>query len=364
MGEDRLFVAALQGVPEVGAKTIRSLVQYFGTAKNAWEASHDALRKTGFMKESTVQSLSEFRRNFSLDHMLARLERHHIRFVTIFEKEYPPLLREIHNPPAILFMQGRGNFSSKSIGIVGARKATTYGRRVAQEFGHYLSVHGITIVSGGATGIDSYAHEGALQGLAPTVAVMGCGLDIVYPRENRTLFEKIRERGLLVSEYVPGTKPLASNFPARNRIISGLVNGVIVVEARSSSGSLITADMALAEGRDVYAVPGNIYSPFSAGVHWLIQQGAMCLLHPETILGEYGWLSENDSSQSGEAVVIFTDEEKKILGQLDFVTPTTMDQLMVSTDLSLQELHQHLWRLTTAQMISSSPGGYVLLRAM
>ncbi len=364
MGEDRLFIAALQGVPDVGAKTIRSLVQYFGSAKGAWEASHEALRKTGFMKESMVQSLSDFRRNFSLDRMLARLERHEIRFVTIFEEEYPPLLREIHNPPAILFMQGKGNFSSKSIGIVGARKATTYGRRVAQEFAHYLSVRGISVVSGGATGIDSYAHEGALLGLAPTVAVMGCGLDITYPRENNRLFEKIRDRGLLISEYVPGTKPLASNFPARNRIISGLVSGVIVVEARSSSGSLITADMALSEGRDVYAVPGNIYSPFSAGVHWLIQQGAMCLLTPETILGEYGWLSQNDSSQREEAVVIFTDGEKKILGQLDFVMPTTMDQLMAVTGLSLQELHQHLWRLTTAQLVGSSQGGYILLRAM
>ena len=364
MGEDRVFIAALQGVPEVGAKTIRSMVQYFGSAKGAWEASHDALRKTGFMKESMVQSLSEYRRHFSLDHLMARLERHQIRFVTIFEEEYPRSLKEIHNPPAILFLQGQGQFSTKNIAIVGARKATTYGHRVAQEFAHYLSLRGISIVSGGAAGIDSSAHEGALLGIAPTVSVMGCGLDICYPRENRTLFEKIRERGLLISEYVPGTRPLASNFPARNRIISGLVSGVIVVEARSSSGSLITADMALSEGRDVYAIPGNIYSPFSAGVHWLIQQGAMCLLNPETILGEYGWLPETDSSQSGEAVVIFTDEEKKILSQLDFVVPTTMDKLMAATGFSLQEMHQHLWHLITAQVVASNQGGYLLLRAM
>ncbi len=356
------YIAAMQGIPGVGAMTIRRLLDTFGSGKNAWEASKDKLKKSGYMTADIIDQFVTYRKTFSLDKFVNSLQSNSISYVTWEDVAYPLWLRATYNPPVVLFYRGKNILSNRMIAMVGARKATIYGKQVARHFGESLSNYGVTIVSGGARGIDTCSHEGALEGSSPTVAVMGCGLDIVYPRENKKLYEKIEEKGMIVSEYVPGTPPVGSNFPARNRIISGLCRGVIVVEARASSGSLITADMALSEGRDVFAIPGNIYANTSAGVHWLIQQGAMMAFSPEDILGEYGWLEERISSQGAKSVVSFTIEENKVMQYLSTERGMAIDVLIEKTGFSFGQVHMALMKLEMNKYVSHlSTGEFILL---
>ena len=196
--------------------------------------------------------------------------------LNISESEYPDILKEIYFPPPLLFYKGQKSFKTMKtcIGIVGTRKCSVYGRDVASYFARELSMEGITIVSGMAAGIDYFSHKSSLGQKGGTIAVMGCGIDIIYPPENKKLYNEIMENGLVISEFLPGTPPLKSNFPARNRIISGLCKGVIVVEAGDKSGALITAEFALQQNREVFAVPGEIYNMQSRGCHKLIKNGA------------------------------------------------------------------------------------------
>ncbi|PLX86623.1 MAG: DNA-protecting protein DprA [Desulfuromonas sp.] len=202
------------------------------------------------------------------------LSRTGARIVSLLDREaYPPLLRETHDPPALLYV--RGNLPcGEALAVVGARRASTAGRRLTAEISRELASRDITIVSGLARGIDTAAHQGALDGEGTTVGVLGCGIDRIYPPENRRLFLEVLERGAILSEFPPGTPPLARHFPGRNRIISGMCRGVLVVEAAEGSGSLITADFALEQGRDVFAVPGPVYSPTGGGVNRLLKEGA------------------------------------------------------------------------------------------
>ena len=210
---------------------------------------------------------------------------------TFLDKDFPSILNHIYNPPAILFMRGNRALLDKRlnrIALVGARRCSLYGRNVARMLGKELGKYSTIIVSGGARGIDTHGHEGLLASLGYGIVVMGCGLDIVYPRENTKLFDRIlQNNGLLVSEYPPGTPPSAKHFPARNRIISGLSRGVIVVEAKGSSGSLITADMAVSEGRDVFVVPCNLLDHTADGNKFLMRNGAFVLTGYEDIVKEY-----------------------------------------------------------------------------
>lgn len=366
MKEERLYLAALQGVEGLGALTIRRLMEALGSSEKVWEASWGTLKKTGLIKRTTMDAFEEYRRHFSLDYFQSRLASEQIGFVTYEEEHYPQLLRSIYNPPAVLFYKGAYGEDQRAISIVGSRKFTNYGKQIAQSFSAYLAERGITIVSGGARGIDTFAHEGALAIDGRTIAVMGCGLDVTYPPENRRLFDKICEKGLIISEYVPGTKPLAQNFPARNRIISGLSQGVIVVEARSASGSLITADMALADGRDVFAVPGNIFSKTSEGAHWLIKQGAIPLFSAEDVLGEYGWFSDREKiekdGQSSNSVISFTLEEEKVISSLSIDEGTSLETLLQKTKFPLDELNVILLKLEMNHYIEEiDTGGYVLV---
>lgn len=217
------------------------------------------------------------------------MEKNNIDIIFIHDKEYPYLLKNIYNPPLVLYIRGNKNIlNNLSIGIVGCRNATNYGIKIAQNFAYDLSKKGFNIVSGLARGIDSASHIGALKAYEKTVAVLGNGLDTIYPRENTHLAEAIlKYDGAIISEYPLGTKPEKQNFPARNRIISGLCNGIVVVEAQKESGSLITMDFALDQGRDVFAIPGNIDSLNSYGTNDLIKQGAKLVTSCEDIVEEY-----------------------------------------------------------------------------
>ena len=217
----------------------------------------------------------------------ADLERHGIRALTAFDEEYPACLREIADPPFVLYALGRlERLRFRAVAVVGSRDASRYGRDVAERLARELSGAGVTVVSGFARGVDAAAHEAALEGPGGTIAVLGCGVDVDYPREHRRLKERLAAEHLLVSEYPPGTEPRPQNFPIRNRIIAGLSAGVVVVEASRRSGSLITARLANEFGRDVFAVPGSVFSPTSAGAHELLRDGAILCRGAEDVLAE------------------------------------------------------------------------------
>lgn len=212
-----------------------------------------------------------------------------IETISPLEAQYPTLLREITNPPPLLYYQGDISLgSSTSVAVVGSRKATPYGRWVAYSLAEKLANNGVTVVSGMASGIDSFAHRGALENGGKTIAVFGCGLDICYPPSNRELMERILENGLILSEYPPGTAPLPFRFPLRNRIISGICQGTVIVEAGLQSGSLITAEYAAEQGRNIYAVPGNINSTYSIGANKLIKDGALPLVVLDDLIEDLG----------------------------------------------------------------------------
>jgi DNA processing protein len=250
-----------------------------------------------------------------------------ISTVSIMEENYPEVLREIYAAPVILYYTGILEPDARRVAMVGARKSSGYGQATALDFGEKLAAAGLTVVSGAARGIDTFSHQGALK-TGRTVAVLGCGVDIAYPSENRKLLYDIADSGgAVVSEYEPGTRPLPAYFPARNRIISGLAEGTLVVEAAARSGSLITAEMALSAGRDVYAVPGSIYAPGCAGCNHLIQQGAKLVAKAEDVLEEFQLSLPKNSAKPA---IKLTAEEQEIYQVLSFDQALSMDEIMNS----------------------------------
>lgn len=308
-----IYAAALAGMEKLGAKRIRELISYFGSAGRVWKAETEDVKAANILPSALAAKLYEYSRNTDLERLERELSREHVGVLTWQEDGYPPLLKETANPPAVLFYRGEKPVWERVIAIVGARKATAYGVNGAKSIAESLSKEGVTIVSGGARGIDTISHEGCMMGGAPTVAVLACGLDVTYPPENRNLFQKICDAGgTLLSEYPLGTPPLGRQFPARNRIIAGMSRGVVVTEAAVRSGSLITADFALEEGRDVFAVPGSIWSSMSKGTNHLIRNGAICTTGAEDILSEYGWNAEKSEKTKEIAARQLTLEEEMV----------------------------------------------------
>ncbi|MDP3013542.1 MAG: DNA-processing protein DprA, partial [Candidatus Subteraquimicrobiales bacterium] len=277
------FWLGLKLIPELN-KNQNRLLSYFKTPENIWKASFKDLIDSGIISLAAAQKIVEKRVETNLEKELDKLNFYRVSLLTINDPDYPSLLREISSPPAVLFTQGRtlSDFGP-SVAIVGSRRASLYGKNFAYELARDLSESGVTIVSGLARGIDTASHNGALLGKGSTIGVTGCGLNIVYPPENKKLYEEIEKKGVLISDFPFGTPPLKQNFPSRNRIISGLSLGVIIVEASERSGALITADFALEQGRDVMAVPGNVKSNLSKGVHKLLKQGAFLIENADDV---------------------------------------------------------------------------------
>jgi DNA processing protein len=267
------YLVGLSLLPGIGPARFNKLLERCGQPERAWHASETDLVAAGVDAKS-IPALLEKRRTLDLDAELEKLRRYGVRVLTLHDPDYPPRLREIYNPPALLYVRGEiTRQDDQAVGVVGTRSPTVYGRELAARIVPELVAAGLTVVSGLARGIDSIAHNAALQAGGRTIAVLGCGVDVIYPSENRRLFERILEHGAVVSEYPLGTKPDAFNFPARNRIISGLSLGSVVVEAGSSSGASITADYALEQNREVFAFPGRATDPRSAGCNRLIRDG-------------------------------------------------------------------------------------------
>lgn len=277
----------LSRIEGLNPKILNYLLEKYGNPKTIWDKSKEELLKDG-IKEKYVDEIikKDYRQN--LDKYLKYMKENNIEIITIKDKEYPDKLKVIYDPPIVLYIKGNKNIlNEKSVAIVGCRLCTKYGENIAKKLSYNLSFNNINVISGLAKGIDSFAHKGSLSANGKTIAVVGCGLDRVYPEENRTLFNEIIKRhGAIISEYIIGTKPVAKNFPKRNRIISGLSNGVVVVEAREKSGTLITVDFALEQGKTIYAVPGNIDNPNAYGTNELIKQGAKVVNSVQDILEE------------------------------------------------------------------------------
>ncbi len=255
--------------------SFRKLLTAFESPENVFAASESSLKSIPGLSEKTIGNILHFAFPDSVKKELDAIDREQVNVLTWDDSTYPALLRNIFDPPPVLYVKGRlAPAHDVTVSVVGSRKSSTYGRTVAESLCRELSVKGVTIISGMARGIDSAAHRGALQAGGVTIAVLGCGVNVVYPPENSRLYHAILERGSVISELPISAKPDRRNFPARNRIISGMSLGTVVVEAGLKSGALITADMALDQGRDVFAVPGNINSVCSQGTNWLLKQGA------------------------------------------------------------------------------------------
>lgn len=269
-------------IPGLGSIKKQKLLQYFAIPKKIFLASKEELLKVEGIGEKIANEILDINIRKSVKNHITYMEKNNIQFITIQDDEYPQILKEIYDYPISLYVKGNTKIlNSKSIAIVGCRDATAYGQNSAKYFGYNLAKEGICVVSGLAKGIDSYAHIGALgasgksDSNGKTIAVLGNGLDMIYPQENIELANMIIEKGgAIISEYPLGTKPDKMNFPARNRIVSGMSKGVLVVEAKEKSGTLITVDFALEQGRDVFVVPGNINSVHSVGTNRLIKEGA------------------------------------------------------------------------------------------
>lgn len=339
------------------------MLGYFGGAQTLYAADAGQLKAAGLPKEKVEKIL--LRRTPDYPEKLAQFcLREKAELLSCEDINYPEKLRAIFDPPVVLYI--RGNFVagkiSKSIGVVGSRKATGYGIRVACEFAQALAKANTAVISGGARGIDTAAHQGALKAGGVTIAVLGSGIDVPYPYQNKELFAEIAANGAVVTEYPPGTKPLAFNFPRRNRIISGLSDGVLVVEAAQGSGALITAEFALDEGRELYAVPGSIYAPGSYGPHSLIKQGAIPVDCAEDIFNDL-YLTGQEKKAAVRQISLFqpSREETLILATLDRNCAKTPDEVVVATHLPVNTVNTLLLTLEMSGTVSAV-GGHKYLK--
>lgn len=360
---------AFSFVTGVGSRTALTLIDKFSKPAACFQASASELEAAG-VKRDTIEQLKSGDSYHRADLELRELERINGRAIVIASPEYPALLRETYDPPIVLYCSGdlKPALAQPMVAIVGSRRCSTYGRNVAEMLGRELAARGVTIVSGLARGIDSAAHLGAMDGKGLTLAVIGTGLDEVYPKENKKLAEQVKENGALITEFPIGTPPLPQNFPFRNRIISGISLGVMVVEGAERSGSLITARMAYEQGREVFAVPGNITSSKSFGPNYLIKDGAKLVQTWRDVVEEFPAevKAEILSSERMEAKaeqlsmdeVILSDLEKKVFSKLKSDEPIHIDDLVRQTKLNIGELLSALLSLEMTDRIKQLPGKY------
>ena len=357
---------ALSLVPGMGPVTCNKLVAHFGSPEKVLAASSPNLTAVASLRKESLTALSgEGRQHLEelANKEIERAAEKNIAIIPCDDPLYPALLKNIHDPPVVLYVLGAPELlTCRGMGIVGSRAATHYGKDIAQQMAGSLSRQGFTIISGLALGIDTAAHNGALAAEGKTIAVLGCGLDIVYPPSNHNLYKRIAFAGAVVSEYPLGTKPDSFRFPARNRIISGLSLGIVVVEAANRSGSLITASHALEQGREVFAVPGRIDSVKSAGTHTLLQQGAKLVHSINDIVEEF---PANVFQQSVEEAGMEEDEqvffenlsqEEAELFEFIGVYPRTFDEIIKDSGFTPQRINEVLLLLELKGMVQTLPG--------
>ncbi len=361
MDDQRAAALALLRMPGIGPKRYRGLIEIFGSAATALRAEPQQLGRLGIPAATIAAWTKPDWAGVEMDlRWLAAAERH---LLQLGDAHYPPQLTQIADPPPLLFVQGDLDvLVVPALAMVGSRHPSTVGIRNAHEFAKHLAGYGLTIISGLAVGIDAAAHEGALQGGGLTIAVCGTGLDRIYPSVNTRLAQRIAQAGALISEFPIGTKPLSQNFPRRNRIISGLSAGLLVVEAAPQSGSLISARMAMEQGREVFAIPGSIHNPLARGCHALIRQGAKLVETAADILEELApQLSINATmpeppSTATEAVAEISDEQSDLLAIMGYEA-ISVDDMVERSGLTAEAVSSMLLLLELQGLIEASPGG-------
>lgn len=342
---------ALCSINGLGNQGVCQLLKAFGDPKSVFSASRSQLRQ--IVSENIAEKISAGPDESTAETTLTWLEAENNHVITLADAEYPKALLEIPDPPPIIYAKGHLSWlNSPGIAVVGSRNASPQGEKNAEDFSQALAQHGYTIISGMALGIDGAAHRGALKATGATIAVVGTGLDIVYPAKHRELAHLIAERGLIISEFPLGTPSKAQNFPRRNRIISGLSLGCLVVEANVQSGSLITARLAAEQGREVFAIPGSIHSPVSKGCHQLIKQGAKLVDNIQDVVDELGIISRDN---------IFSEQQKPVEANPLLVSmgfdPVTMEALIERSGLTSENLSAMLLMLELENKVASLPGG-------
>lgn len=351
---------ALYLTPGLGAAGCKKLVDHFGSPKAVFGADKKHLLAMQGFKKKAIEHLHKGPAYKEAEHEINTAQKSGITITCIESLSYPRSLRAIHNPPVILYVKGDIDALEKKplLAIVGSRAASSYGLKIACSLAGILSRKNIAIVSGLALGIDAAAHKGVLASEGSTIGVLGCGIDVVYPVQNRSFYRKIPQKGALISEYPLGTKPDSFRFPARNRIISGLSLGVIVVEAGPKSGSLITVKHALEQGKEVFAVPGRIDSLKSEGTHRLIQDGAKLVHHVDDILVEFEhfhFKDKNDTQVDNTPPQELTDEEMLIYAHLD-VYPKTIDEIIQQTCFNANTVNELLLHMELKGIVEVLPG--------
>ncbi|MFC1904092.1 DNA-processing protein DprA [Chloroflexota bacterium] len=359
--EDIKYWVGFSFIPGIGRVRSAQLENYFGNLEDAWKAGPAELKHTG-LDSGSIHAITTWRLKISLDAEMEKLERYGVKVFNYKEPDYPSRLKEIYDYPPLIYV--RGSLLPEDewcLAIVGTRRATAYGRQITEEIVTDLAQSKITIVSGLARGIDSIAHQATLAADGRSIAVFACGLDTVYPAENADMARNIIQLGALISEYPLSTKPRADNFPRRNRIMSGLSLGVLVIEADESSGAIITAHLALEQNREVFAIPGSILSPASRGTNKLIQEGAKLVRDYTDVLEELNLMNVARQIEMKE-VIPASDTESLLIKQLG-AEPTHIDEVCRSSGLPVSTVSSTLAMLELKGMVKQvGPMSYSLAR--
>jgi DNA processing protein len=350
---------ALNMIQGLGPARIKKLLEHFGSPEKIFSASSSELRKVQGIGKEFGGRISDFNPEKEVEKELSFAEEKSIKILTLRDEKYPARLKEIFDPPLVLYIKGDITpADEKAVAMVGTRYPSFYGKMVAEDLAKKFAGRGITVISGMARGIDSASHKGALAGGGRTAAVLGCGADVCYPPENAKIMDSIAESGAVISEFPLGTAPDKGNFPRRNRVISGMSMGVVVVEAAQKSGSLITASLALEQGRDVFAVPGKVDSPKSVGTNGLIKEGAKLVHDIEDVMEEImpgmgcpeqggGELSSDNNS--------LNPDEKRVLEKISS-EPVHVDALCALSGLPAEKITSVLMMLEVKGLVKQLPG--------
>jgi DNA processing protein len=361
LDDPRLYWIGFNFVKGIGAVRFKALLDFFGDPAVAWNAPAEALMEAG-LSAKIVENLNKVRTQVNLEKVYECMQAQGIHCLTWNDENYPRHLKNIDQPPPVLYARGEMLPEDDwAVAIVGTRKVTSYGRQVAEEVATFLAQNRVTVVSGLARGVDAIAHQSALKAGGRTIAVLGSGVDRIYPPENRRLAEEMIAQGALVSDYPPGTAPDGTNFPPRNRIISGLALAVVIVEAGVTSGALITATFAAEQGRDVFAVPGSILAAQSKGTNSLIQDGAQPLLDPQEIL-EVLNLTQVTEKQAARRILPTDPIEMRLFSTLG-PEPMHVDEIRAQTSLPIEQVSATLAMMELKGMVRQVGGmNYVALR--
>lgn len=358
---DKRYWVGFTLIKGIGAVRLQALIHHFGDLESAWRAAPADLAEAG-LGAKVIERVIQAREKVDLEKIWEQIARQGIQILTWEDEAYPSRLKEIDQPPPVLYV--RGEYLPEdafAVALVGTRRVTPYGRQITEEIAAFLAANGMTVISGLARGVDAIAHTAALKAGGRTLGILGSGVDRIYPPEHRALAEQMMERGAIISDYAPGTPPEASNFPPRNRIISGLSLAVVVIEAGETSGALITAEFAAEQGREVFAVPGSILAPQSKGTNKLIQQGALPLLNASDLMQALNLTRVGEQKAARKALPADAVEAQllAVLGE----QPVHVDELRNQTGLPIEKVSATLTLMELKGMVRQVGGmHYVSVR--